>query len=246
MDLKNAKDILSVAGVVLAGVAAFGNVQGAGAPDPLDQPRAEFAKYYRQIVGKEMPKGLVRFVIDPKVSESGRDAYLIRSGGRASPSGTAKTASVQQQVVTITGSNVRSVYYGVYDLLERRGGCRWFWDGDVVPKKGALDLAGLDVKEEAHFEYRGLRYFAHRGLTRFQAEHWGLDDWKKEIDWMLKRRLNVFMLRIGQDDLFQRTFPETCAYPDPAKPFPGTGKAHDDRTLFWSLQYRGSTHSTAG
>ena len=32
MDLKNAKDILSVAGVVLAGVAAFGNVQGAGVP----------------------------------------------------------------------------------------------------------------------------------------------------------------------------------------------------------------------
>ena len=45
MDLKKAKDILSVAGVVLAGVAAFGNVLGAGMPDPLDQPRAEFAKY---------------------------------------------------------------------------------------------------------------------------------------------------------------------------------------------------------
>ena len=198
------------------------------APDPLALPRAEFAKYYRQIVGKEMPEGLVAFAIDPKVSESGRDAYRIVT-----------TASGQQQGVTITGANVRSVYYGVYDLLERRGGCRWFWDGDVVPKKDAFDLSGLDVKEEAHFEYRGLRYFAHRGLTRFQAEHWGLDDWKKEIDWMLKRRLNVFMLRIGQDDLFQRTFPETCAYPDPSKPLPGTGKAHDDRTLFWSLQYRG-------
>ena len=239
MKLKKAKCLLCVAGVVLAGVAAFGNGQGAGVLDPLEQPRAEFAKYYRQIVGKEMPEGVVRFVIDPKVSESGRDAYLIRSGGRASTAEPAKTASVQQQVVTIIGSNLRSVYYGVYDLLERRGGCRWFWDGDVVPKKDALDLSGLDVKEEAHFEYRGLRYFAHRGLTRFQAEHWGLDDWKKEIDWMLKRRLNVFMLRIGQDDLFQRTFPETCAYPDPAKPLPGTGKAHDDRTLFWSLQYRG-------
>ena len=199
MELKNARFLLGVAGVVLAGVVAFGNVQGAGVPDPLDLPRAEFAKYYRQIVGKEMPKGLVRFVIDPKVSESGRDAYRIVT-----------TASGQQQGVTITGANVRSVYYGVYDLLERRGGCRWFWDGDVVPKKGALDLAGLDVKEEAHFEYRGLRYFAHRGLTRFQAEHWGLADWKKEIDWMLKRRLNVFMLRIGQDDLFMRVMPISC------------------------------------
>ena len=200
MGLKKARCLLGVLGVVLAGFAAVENVQGAGVPDPLERPRAEFAKYYRQIVGKEMPEGLVRFAIDPKVSKSGRDAYRIVT-----------TASVQQQVVTIIGSNLRSVYYGVYDLLERRGGCRWFWDGDVVPKKGALDLSGLNVKEEAHFEYRGLRYFAHRGLTRFQAEHWGLDDWKKEIDWMLKRRLNVFMLRIGQDDPFQRTFPESCA-----------------------------------
>ena len=206
--------------------------------DPLDLPRAEFAKYYRQIVGKEMPEGLVAFAIDPKVSKSGRDAYRIvttasgqRQDGRA--------GSPLPAAVTITGSNLRSVYYGLYDLLERRGGCRWFWDGDVVPKKGALDLSNLDIHEEAHFEYRGIRYFAHRGLTRFQAEHWGPEDWKKEIDWILKRRLNVFMLRIGQDDLFQRTFPDVCAYPDPSKPLPGTGHSHDDRTLFWSLQYRG-------
>ena len=214
-----------VATGIVAVVLACGGAWGG----ELDLPRAEFAKYYRQIVGKEMPEGLVALAIDPKVSKSGRDAYRIvtTAGGQ------------QPYAVTITGSNLRSVYYGLYDLLERRGGCRWFWDGDVVPKKESIDLSGLDVREEAHFEYRGIRYFAHRGLTRFQAEHWGPEDWKKEIDWMLKRRLNVFMLRIGQDDLFQRTFPDVCAYPDPSKPLPGTGHSHDDRTLFWSLQYRG-------
>ena len=97
----------------------------------------------------------------------------------------------------------------------------------------------MNVHEEAHFEYRGIRYFAHRGLTRFQAEHWGLDDWKKEIDWCLKRRLNVFMLRIGQDDLFQRAFPGIVAYPDASKDLPGHGQGYDNRTLFWSLEYRG-------
>ncbi|MBR4171739.1 MAG: hypothetical protein IKR48_08820 [Kiritimatiellae bacterium] len=198
--------------------------RAADASDAFAGPRAEFAKYYRQIVGKEVPQGAVTFAIDPKVSASGKDAYAITSEGAG---------------VKITGSNLRSVFYGVYDLLERRGGCRWFWDGDIVPKKGAFDLSGLNVKEEAHFEYRGIRYFAHRGLTRFQAEHWGLEDWKKEIDWCLKRRLNVFMLRIGQDDLFQLTFPEVCAYPDPSKPLPGHGNGYDDRSLFWSLQYRG-------
>ncbi len=213
------------------------------AADEFALPRAEFAKYYKQITGKDAPEGIINFAIDPKISKSGRDAYTLisgtpPSGWRASVPANAGRAS-SPAPLTITGSNLRSVWYGLYDLLERRGGCHWFWDGDVVPKRDAIDLSNLDVHEEAHFEYRAIRYFAHRGLSRFQAEHWGPEDWEKEIDWLLKRRLNVFMLRIGQDDLFQRTFPDTCAYPDPAKPLPGVGHSHDDRTLFWSLQYRG-------
>ena len=188
-------------------------------------PRAEFAKYYRQIVGAEAPEGTVSFAIDPTISKSGNDAYAVTSKGPAS--------------VAITGSNMRSVLYGVYDLFERRGGCGWFWDGDVVPRRGAIDLSGLDVREESRFSYRGLRYFAHRGLTRFQAEHWGFEDWRREIDWCLKNRLNLFMLRIGQDDLFQRAFPDVCAYPDASKPLPGAGRAFDNRSLFWPLQFRG-------
>ena len=203
------------------------------ADDGFALQRTEFSKYYKAITGEDAPEGLVRFAIDPGVSKSGRDAYSIVSG---------IVADARERVppaVTITGSNVRSVWYGLYDLLERRGGCRWFWDGDVVTKKETIDLSGLDIHEEAHFEYRAIRYFAHRGLTRFQAEHWGLDDWKRELDWALKKRLNTFMLRIGQDDLFQRAFPEACKYPDPAKRLPGTGSSYNDRTLFWSLQYRG-------
>ena len=193
--------------------------------DGLTLVRAEFEKYHRLITGREPSEGLVSFAIDPAVSATGKDAYRISSDERNG--------------AALTGSNLRSVFYALYDLLERRGGCRWFWDGDVVPHRDALDFSGLDVREEAHFEYRGIRYFAHRGLTRFQAEHWGPEDWRREIDWLLKRRLNVFMLRIGQDDLFQRAFPETCDYPDPAKPLPGAGMGYNDRSLFWSLEYRG-------
>jgi len=186
--------------------------------------RTEFAKCHLAITGREAATNAVVFAIDPQVSAKGRDAFAVKSEGAG---------------VKITGANERSLWYGLYDLLEKRGGCRWFWDGDVVPKAEKLDLTNLDYRDEAHFEYRAIRYFAHRGLTRFQAEHWGLDDWKREIDWCLKRKLNVFMLRIGQDDLFQRTFPETCAYPDPAQPLPGHGRGYDDRSLFWSLQFRG-------
>ncbi len=212
---------LSKAGVlILSGMIAV----SVSFADGIDLARAEYGKYYRQITGRTPTKESVRFAIDRSISKRGNDAYTIRSetGG-----------------AVITGSNVRSLFYGLYDLLERRGGCHWFWDIDVVPHKEDIDLTGLDVNEEARFEYRGLRYFAHRGLTRFQAEHWGLDDWKREIDWCLKRRLNVFMLRIGQDDLFQRTFPDIVSYPDASKNLPGTGKGYDNRTLFWSLEYRG-------
>ena len=128
----------------------------------LALPQAEFAKYYETITGRAPEEGTLRLAIDPSVSKTGKDAYTIVSEGRGA---------------RISGSNLRSVFYGVYDLLERRGGCHWFWDGDVVPKRESIDLSGLDVREEAQFEWRGIRYFAHRGLTRFQAEHWGLDDW---------------------------------------------------------------------
>ncbi len=225
--------------------AAICVVLQANAESSFELQREEFSKYFRQITGKDAPKGCVEFAIDPKVSKSGRDAYSIVSGnaavaGRPPYRGDEQgRAGSPLPAVTIIGSNMRSVWYGLYDLLERRGGCHWFWDGDVVPKRETIDLSGLDVHEEAHFEYRGIRYFAHRGLTRFQAEHWGPGDWKREIDWTLKRRLNVLMLRIGQDDLFQRTFPDVCEYPDPAKRLPGAGTGYNDRTLFWSLQYRG-------
>lgn len=184
----------------------------------------EAAKYWKRITGTEMPSGAISFAVDPSVSQTGQDAYRL----------TSEAAGAR-----VTGSNVRSAWYGLYDLLERRGGCRWFWDGDRVPRKASIDLSGLDVREEAGFEYRAIRYFAHRGLTRFQAEHWGLDDWKREIDWCLKRRLNVFMLRIGQDDLFQRAFPDVVPYPDPSRPLEGTGKGYDNRSLFWPLDFRG-------
>ena len=183
----------------------------------------ELHRYWLQITGdqKVVP---VRFAIDPSVSRSGNDAYAI------------KTAD---GVARITGSNARSVLYGVYDLLERRGGCGWFWDGDVVPKCGKIDVSGLDIHEESKFAYRGIRYFAHRGLMRFQAEHWGPDEWKREIDWCLKKRLNLFMLRIGQDDIFQKAFPQVCSYPDASKPLPGQHSIYNNRSLFWPLAGEG-------
>ena len=134
----------------------------------------ELARYWQEICGERLAivpaatpgEKAIRFAALDKAATSaaapaadGYDAYRMKS---------------DEKGLELAAVNGRSALYAVYDFLERRGGCRWFWDGDVVPKGAAPDIAGLDVDERSSFEFRGLRYFAHRGLTRFQAEHWGL------------------------------------------------------------------------
>ncbi len=143
-----------------------------------------------------------------------------------------------RRILILAGGRPRSTIYAVYRYFERFCDCHWFWDGDRL-NKAELPFSGIDLTESPRFEYRGLRYFAHRSLHRFQAEHWSLDDWKMEIDWILKKRLNMFMLRIGLDDIFQKAFPEDVRYPDRDKPLPEAGPGYNDRSLFWSLEYRG-------
>ena len=137
------------------------------------------------------------------------------------------------------GGRGRSTVYAVYDFFERRADCHYFWDGDVIPHRDTIDICGLYVVESPRFEYRAIRYFAHRGLTRFQAEHWDWEQWKQEIDWVVKARLNTFMLRIGMDDLFQKAFPDIVNYPPEDQKQPDAGEGYNNRTTAWSLQYRG-------
>lgn len=156
----------------------------------------------------------------------GTDDYCIRS-----------YKNNDRNIVILAGGRGRSTLYAIYDYFERFADCHYFWDGDVIPHKTDIQITDIDVIEKPHFEYRGLRYFAHRGLKRFQAEHWSLEDWKQELDWMTKKRLNFFMLRIGMDDVWQRAFPEVVSYP---KSFQSMNEhGYDDRSDFWNIKYRG-------
>jgi hypothetical protein len=146
----------------------------------------------------------------------------------------------ERRCLIVAGGSGRSTLYAVYDFFHRQAGAEYFWDGDRIGQRAEIDTTSLDVLEKPRFEYRGLRYFAHRGLHRFQAEHWDLDDWKREIDWLVKKRFNLFMLRTGIDDLFQRAFPGEVPYPPTDGVDPDANpRSYDDRTTFWPLKYRG-------
>ena len=150
----------------------------------------------------------------------GTDDYCIRSADLEG-----------KKYLFLVGGRPRSSLYAVYRYFELFCGCRWFWDGDRIPDS-QLPHADIDIVESPRFDYRGLRYFAHRSLHRFQAEHWSFEDWAAEIDWMVKKRLNLFMLRIGMDDLFQKAFPDVVPYPNRDEKLPEAGAGYDDRTLF--------------
>lgn len=211
-----------------------------------------FADMYKSVTGREIEitdvddgvsdliiigsdainQRLLKFMFDGEISARlgiayGTDSYCIKS-----------FKVNTRNILVLAGGRGRSTLYAVYDYFERFGDCHYFWDGDVIGNKDTLPLERIDIVEKPRFEYRGLRYFAHRGLKRFQAEHWSLEDWKQELDWMTKRRLNFFMLRIGMDDIWQRAFPDVVKYPEGFNKINGYN-TYDDRSDFWTLKYRG-------
>ncbi|MDY5007872.1 alpha-N-acetylglucosaminidase TIM-barrel domain-containing protein [Candidatus Allofournierella merdipullorum] len=228
-------------------------LQAEHAPKAYDIAAAEFCRLYAAVTGSRVTSGenskedLVVIGADD-VNSFARNAFLegwLPEWGFAPGSDGYAILSVQREgrtILFLAGGRGRSTLYAVYDFFYLQAGCRYFWDGDIIPQMDRIPMEGLCIRTKPDFQLRGLRYFAHRGLHRFQAEHWGLEDWKREIDWIMKRRLNMIMLRVGAEDLFQQAFPEFVSYPNAQGTLPEAGDGYDDRTLFWSLQYRGWLH----
>ena len=161
---------------------------------------------------------------DPAVRVSTDDFCITAENGR----------------ISFAAGNLRGLFYAVYEYFERYCGCRYFWDGDVIPKRDVLPTENIRFVKRFRYIYRGLRYFAHRSLYRFQAEHWGFEDWQKEIDFLLKKHFSFFMLRTGQDDLFQKTYPDVVPYPPEDGISPDAQeRSYNDRTELISLKHKG-------
>lgn len=211
----------------------------------------EFVSYYTRMTGNK-----VRIVTKPAAKGDmivfGSDAVNAYTHSKivdkTIPQFSIVAGSDEYQIVSaeengrtllfFAGGRPRALLYAVYHFFEQAG-CRYFWDGDIIPENKTIPLTGWNRKESPRFHYRGLRYFAHRSLKRFQAEHWDMEEWQKELDWCLKKRFNLFMLRIGMDDVFQKAFPDVVKYPENWKVPESIDRSYDDRNLFWSLEYRG-------
>lgn len=108
---------------------------------------AEYAAYLKRMTGCEVStvvggcgRGVRILTADPS-ENLGEDGFTLRAKGDA---------------LEIRGSRVRGCLYGVYELLERFGGCRWYAsDFEVVPQLSRLAVPDdLNVTERPAFAMR--------------------------------------------------------------------------------------------
>jgi hypothetical protein len=115
------------------------------------------------------------------------------------------TLDVNNQSITLSGQNDRSVLYAVYAFLEQLG-CSWVYPGEseeIVPELSTVWLAIGQSSEKASIEHRGLGlYELHKGTQEL-----GLD----LIDWMGKNRLNLLMT---SEDRRDKVFTQCMYWPE--------------------------------
>ena len=122
-------------------------------------------------------------------------ARAIASGAVGAPPSEESDGFVIQTVeiddaesLVIAGSSDRGTLYGVYWLLEEVLGVGFFRDGERVPNLTTVELPPLSISERPHFPER------HEGngcVFTYSASSWGVDEWKRELDWKSKRRFNT-------------------------------------------------------
>lgn len=117
-------------------------------------------------------------------------------------------------VVAIVGSDGKDALNGVYHYLEHVCGAGFFPDGEQIPRLSKLRIENLDIVEIPRFKYRAnLPLTWGIGLRDYFCRMWTLDDWRRHIDWMAKKKLNVLSMYIEAvdkfwGDTFVEAFPE--------------------------------------
>ncbi len=119
-----------------------------------------------------------------------------------------------KKLIFLVGKTVAGSCNAVYSFLENELGVGFFIDGDRVPTHDAVSIRDLDRREVPLVPIRGL--FNHPTWKHPHANScrlWSWDSWKESIDWMRRKRFNVFLLFHDEGgylwgDVIFRAFPE--------------------------------------
>jgi len=99
----------------------------------------------------------------------------------------------QHKIIVFLGIDERGAMHAMYYFLEKHCGIGFFSDGDKIPHLTKPLLGKIDIVQEPVFKYRG--FFTHPYWSAPYAHCsrlWTFEDWKKEIDYIRKKRFNIF------------------------------------------------------
>ena len=107
------------------------------------------------------------------------------------------------QYLLLSGCRGRSHMYAVYDFLEQECGVGYFWDGDQVPQQSTLRVPAPQRTERPFFTRR----MAPNACSYvYSCQYWGVEEWKRAHDYMLKRKLNVSYFTLGREVIMDRVW----------------------------------------
>jgi hypothetical protein len=140
----------------------------------------------------------------------------------------------------LAGKTPVSSLYAVYDYLERFCKVGFFEDGEYIPRLSSLPFERANTVQQPFFADRHyLVLFGHWGIKRFHAQFWTIDEWKRELDFLAKKKINMSRMHFRcANDPFQGDVP-VLAFPEigPA-PSGYSDSAGWPNTYNWPEDYR--------
>ena len=125
------------------------------------------------LVAAAVRQGIVRLSAD----DPGFDGFIVQTGRMDG-----------RDIVVLGGSMDRGTLYAVYALLEDVLGVGFFRGDDRIPSASTVEVPSLHVAERPRFPERGEQNGC---IFGYSASAWDWQEWRRELDWKAKRRVNV-------------------------------------------------------
>ena len=119
-----------------------------------------------------------------------------------------------KRYLILAGRGGRGTLYSVYYYLETFCKVGFFADGERIPEIGEIPFSDINIVEEPKFSYRMFRGSAGvRGVKLYQSMLWDFNDWKRHIDWGIKKGYNAMYIcfnggDIAEEEILRQAFPE--------------------------------------
>lgn len=105
------------------------------------------------------------------------------------------------KLLVLSGVTPIAPLYAVYELLEKYLGCGFFEDGERIPQKTTVTLSRIDSLVEPRWP---IRQYLQGCAFGYSCRYWGFDEWKNEIDFIVKKRYNRILMNLGGREIWKR------------------------------------------